>query len=271
MKSIQQSRITYAISKAEEEVIILGSSRANHHYVPAVLEDSLKMSVYNAGCDGQFVFYDYCVLKNILYRNKTQVVILDILPWEFQKGRGYQKLSVLLPYYYVDTTIQKIVNLRSKFEKFKTLSNLYRYNSMISTIVVNNVFPKKKSSQKGYLPLTHKWKSPIAMADSAAVSSLQLDTIKINVFKKILSIAKKRGVKVYVFVSPWFVKCRRTPASVAMGKKICADFNVPFFDFSKNDYFLKHPELFHNPNHLNNNGAEVYTSLISSIIKSSYN
>jgi len=42
-----------SVRKSEADVVILGSSRAKHHYDPDILQDVLGTSVVNAGCDGQ--------------------------------------------------------------------------------------------------------------------------------------------------------------------------------------------------------------------------
>ena len=34
------------------DVLIMGSSRAHHHYVPEIISDSLGLSCYNTGKDG---------------------------------------------------------------------------------------------------------------------------------------------------------------------------------------------------------------------------
>jgi len=50
----QQDRgMINSVRKSEADVVILGSSRAKHHYDPDILQDVLGTSVVNAGCDGQ--------------------------------------------------------------------------------------------------------------------------------------------------------------------------------------------------------------------------
>lgn len=58
-----QYRTTYSIEKTRADVLIFGSSRANHHYNPIVFENRLKQSYYNVGRDGNFIFYHSAVLK----------------------------------------------------------------------------------------------------------------------------------------------------------------------------------------------------------------
>ena len=42
----------YVCKESNEDVLIFGSSRAKHHYVPDIIEDSLSMTCYNTGEDG---------------------------------------------------------------------------------------------------------------------------------------------------------------------------------------------------------------------------
>jgi len=58
-KSGVDYRTTYAINGVRSDILILGSSRATHHYNPSIIEDSLKMSAFNGGRDGCSIFY-YC-------------------------------------------------------------------------------------------------------------------------------------------------------------------------------------------------------------------
>ena len=45
-------KIRYLADEADEDVILLGTSRCNFHYVSTILGDSLGMTVYNGGVDG---------------------------------------------------------------------------------------------------------------------------------------------------------------------------------------------------------------------------
>ena len=72
-------RTTYAIEKTNADILIFGSSRANHHYVPAIFEDSLKMKFYNTGRDGNGIFFQLAVLKSILKRYTPKIIIFDYM------------------------------------------------------------------------------------------------------------------------------------------------------------------------------------------------
>ena len=56
-------KTTYTFEKVNSDILIIGSSRAEHHYDSQIFEDSLNMSCYNSGEGGKFIFYYDAVLK----------------------------------------------------------------------------------------------------------------------------------------------------------------------------------------------------------------
>lgn len=56
-------RCEYIANKATDDIIILGSSSATHHYVLQIIEDSLGLSCYNCGEEGNGVVLAYGRLK----------------------------------------------------------------------------------------------------------------------------------------------------------------------------------------------------------------
>lgn len=270
MKTGQTARITYAMTKADEELIVFGSSRANHNYVPDILEDSLKLSVYNAGVDGQSILYHYCVLKNIKLRSDPKIILLDININEFENSEiAYNKLYALLPYYNLYENIRPVVNLRSPYESVKTISSLYRYNSFILPIVINNTVSRTDDSQKGYIPL-YKTLATDFSSRPPIHNNIELDTVKVNMFRSFLQEAKQSNSRVCVFISPIYRDQHKLSPTITMAEQIAKQENVSFFDHSKSSLFNEHPEYFQDELHLNNKGAEIYTRLIFQKIKNSY-
>ena len=71
-------RDNFISDEVDANILIFGSSRAAHHYVPSILSDSLDMSCYNCGLDGNGIIYGYGKLKTITARYYPKIVILDI-------------------------------------------------------------------------------------------------------------------------------------------------------------------------------------------------
>jgi hypothetical protein len=261
-------RATYSIEKTRAEVLVFGSSRANHHYYPSLFVKRLNCTFYNTGRDATSILYDLAVFKAVLTRYKPKMVILDLNREAFLKDEiSYDKLSDLLPYYSKHPEIRRIVDLKGNFEKLKLASAIYPYNSDIITIAAGNLeFNKlRKGDISGYVPIYRVWRTPLA-TDSA--KQYQIDNNKLNAFKEIIHDCKLSGIKLIIVCSPYFAHFPAKDRSLLLAKKISQDQNITFYDYSMDNYFLHHQQLFGDTFHLNNTGAVMFTNrLIDSISK----
>ena len=106
-------RTTYSIDKTEADILIFGSSRANHHYDSKLFEESTGQYTYNTGRDGNFIFYQTALLKSILKRYKPKQIILDFEGTFAFNQNDYDRIAALLPYYKSHKEIRDIVLLKS--------------------------------------------------------------------------------------------------------------------------------------------------------------
>ncbi len=262
-KSGLHYRTTYSIDKTSEDILIFGSSRANHHYHPEVFENILGLSYYNVGRDGNFIFYHAAILKGILKRYSPKIIILDFVKGEFQiNPNSYDRLSSLLPYYQSHPEIQPIIKLRSKYEKIKLLSHLYPYNSTIVTIAAGNAeFNKeRKIDIKGYVPLTGTWKNPILYEN--ALSYYDIDSLKVFMFESFLKDCINSDIGLFIVCSPYYKKSYNTDYSIILAQELAKKYRIPFLDFSNNTLFLNSSELFYDVEHLNDKGAKVFSNVL---------
>jgi hypothetical protein len=261
-----QFRTTYAMEYAKEDILVFGSSRANHHYVPEILEDSLKMNFYNTGRDGNGIFFQTAILKSILKRYSPKLIILDFFG-DFKKSKlDYDRLSSLLPYYRTHEEIRKIIELRSRFEKVKLISEIYPFNSDILAIIIGNLEINKNryTDNKGYVPLYEEWNGKI---DSVTTEpKYEVDSIKLHAFQEFISMAIKSDAKVVVVYSPIFRKIGASQ-EIQICNGVCSEQDVPFWDFSKDTLFINNNRIFRDVEHLNNTGAKIFSELIVEKIK----
>lgn len=258
-------RTTYAMDSTKADVLIFGSSTANHHYCPEVFEKRLHLSCYNTGRDGNTIFYYYAILQGVLKRYSPGMAILDFNRKEFLKDQAsYDRISSLLPYYDEHPEIRSTIQLKSPFEKYKMLSAIYPYNSLIFTIAAGNAeFNKNRKEiidQEGYVPLEKVWNEPVTMDTS--FEKYELDSIKIMRFKSFIRECIKADIKLYIFLSPHFTEYKFQDSSIVIAKEIAREFNVPFYDFSSDPLFLSDAALFADRDHLNGEGAIVYSEKV---------
>ena len=262
-KSGFQFRTTYSIEKTNAEFLIFGSSKAMYDYRCDILEDRLKMSCYNTGRGGNFIFYNYAILKSVLKRYNPKIVVLDFFTDEFKKKNdSYDKLSSLLPYYNSHPEIHSIIEMKSFYEKFKLISKIYPYNSLLFSIAIGNLEmnKKRKTDINGYVPLTKVWNNPIRI-DTASLKD-DLDYKKIEFYENFIKDCKEHGIQLYLFVSPYFVKSNHQYYSVAIGSQIAKKYNIKFYDYSRDTLFTSNHSLFADEGHLNEKGGRIFTNLV---------
>lgn len=259
-------RATYALDSTRAEVLIFGSSTANHHYAPGAFENRAHLSFYNTGRDGNTIFYNYSILQGALRRYSPKIVVLDLNRGEFKENpESYDRLSSLLPYYNNHPKIRSIIELKSPYEKYKLLSKIYPFNSMLFTIAVGTTDYNKSreyiNDKEGFVPLNRLWKREIT-TDTSHVK-YALDPNKTKVFKSFITDCINSNVKLYIFVSPIFEKYTYKDPSIVVAQRIANEFKIPFYDFSGDTSFLNHIGMFADILHLNGKGAKIYSNKVA--------
>lgn len=257
-----QFRTTYSLEKTNADILIFGSSRANHHYNSEIFENRFKMSCYNVGRDGSGIFYHTAILKGILKRYTPKIIILDIRRWEFvRQDLNYDRIALLLPYYKSHPEIQPIVELKSKYEKYKLLSGIYPFNSSIFSILVGNLKRKGTTEIKGYLPITETL-TVVPTPVKKGVSDETIDTTQVAIYETFIKDCVEAGVELHIFCSPYFSDDKEQDQSIELEKTIAEKYNIPYHDYSNEPAFLNKLPLFADYSHLNKEGAQIFTNII---------
>ena len=259
-------RTTYSIEKTQADILVFGSSRANHHYVPEVFMDKLKMTFYNTGRDGNGIFYQIGILSSVLKRYSPKLIIIDFYEGFNKNENSYNGLESLLPYCITHEEIRRIIEQKSSTEKIKLMSEIYPFNSQILSIGIGNleINKKRNAEDKGYVPLYKEWQSKIDSLTNAQI--YDIDSSKVLAFREFVKLAKQSKAKVLVIYSPIYQKYDKKQ-EITICANICYSENVSFWDYSKNNLFLNNNRLFNDVSHLNNTGAKLFSELVVSKIK----
>lgn len=255
-------RTTYSLEKTTADLLIFGSSTANHNYSPEIFEKRLDMSSYNVGRDGASIFYHFAILKGVLKRYSPKLIILNFDLDEFVKiQESYDRISSLLPYYRKHPEIRSIIDFKGPNEKFKLLSKIYPYNTVMFTILAgNSEFNKKKNEDfEGYIPLMREYNEQIT---SSHFENTELDTNKINIYKSFISDCINAKVKLYIICAPHFNKTSNLSSSLILGQKIANEYNIQFFNYSTDSTIISNPSLFADKSHLNYKGAIEFSNTV---------
>ena len=254
----------YVCKESNEEVLIFGSSRAKHHYVPDIIEDSLGMSCYNTGEDGNGIIFCYGVLKMITNRYKPKMIIYDVSSFDIYKDDNMKYLD-LLKSQYNEPGIDSIFWSVEPKTRLMMCSNLYRYNTNCLRIAGSFIRPMT-SYPKGYSALKGMMDYEPQEEESKSKEVPVVDDIKIHYFEQFIKIAKYNGIELICCVSPNYKGATNTDYYEPI-KNLCSENEVPFYFLGYSPEISPKKHLFQDRIHLNDEGARMYTSMIANIIK----
>ena len=260
-------RQIYCIEESQDDVLILGSSRANHQYVSSVFADTLGLSVYNAGSEGMCVFYHYAILDAVLRRgHRPKLVVYDVMDLDAEEPNGNTftldaAIDRLMPHYGKFVGIDSLIALKGWQQKLTILSKTYRYNSKAVQMIKCNFLPQ--SEDRGYEVVKGMLPDSIEYINEPDTTGV-IDSLKLTYVAKLIKLALENEVPLIMVYSPLF----RNPEcnGVNVIKEIARDNQVSFWDYSKEETLLSR-EYFRDVNHLNDDGAHVWSAFLAHQLK----
>ena len=246
----------YIAEQCDADILVLGSSRANHHYNPAIL-DSIGGTAYNGGMDGRYLM---CAEKYV-----PKIVIYEITP-EFDYliyGQNSKYFGFLRPYYDKPGIKQIFERFDNPFEHLKMHSQMYRNNSKILAYVRDLLVENK---QRGFYPqygsLNQNFK------ENKGMSKFEVDSVKLTLMEELVKETAKRGSKLFFAISPRFsnVKPEGVMPMYEPGLDLARKYNVPVLNYVFTHRLSDKSDMFVDYVHMNDNGAEIYSRMIVSQI-----
>lgn len=255
--------------KMNKEILIFGSSRAQHNLYSDIIQDSLKKTTFNLGYRGCNIDFQLFLLKSVLKHNKKpEIIILTVdddreFVTEKTLQFRYDKLFPLVKY-------QEITNeliFRKEISPFAV--------GLFSARIGWEQFLKPK-------PLTkyEKWtKAGTVLLDFTAVDfdkkikqnkkynrKLELSE-RLAAFAAFQEICKSENIKLYVLVPPNFAV--QNSEFVNRVNSLLIDKKTELF--SENQQSFQDSSYFSDRSHLNKKGAIEYTNQIIKKLKVKHN
>ncbi|MFP5041134.1 hypothetical protein [Parasediminibacterium sp. JCM 36343] len=272
------AHVTYSLDSAKPDILILGSSRAERHYSPSILSDSLHKSCYNAGMDAQSIPYCTALQEVIFKRWKPKMIILDINPWEFIEDTiKYEKLSILLPYCNEHPELIKYLEIASPMERLKLYSNIYPYNSTFFIAVNDKLHAQKMPTEEfGYAPIIKVMDAAeITLTKKALLQDekkdkdfyVKTDAFAFNLYRQFLKRCTDNHIKTYVITSPTLIPGYQNKSKKELLSISKTYPEIKFIDFSSNPNYNGHFEKFSDHIHLNKQGSEEFSKELAGRLK----
>lgn len=261
-------RQIYCLTESQDEFMILGSSRAAHHYVPQIFEDSLGMSCYNAGSDGMCIYYHYGILASRIQRGcPPKMVILEVIGTDAEVSQGATfsleaALDRYAPHYGEFAEIDSLFAFNGWKERVKLMSKTYRYNSKLVQTIKCNYIPWPED--RGYEALTGMMQvaEGVKAADVLATTSSEepiIEERKLLYLQKFIDDCKANNIQLVMCYSPYYGQS--VPKSIRIIEGMAKKNDVSFINYG-DDVRFQNPEYFQDASHLNDTGARVYSKEI---------
>lgn len=254
-------RDNYICDKLTDDILVFGSSRAEHHYNAQMISDSLGISCYNCGENGCGIILAYGRLLMLLERYKPKAIIYEVTPgFDYLAGKYDPHMNLYrLKQHYDRPGIDSIFISIDPKEKYKMKSGMYRHNSsFLQNLIVYFSGTATDMGLKGFRPLkgeldTMKLKEDKKHYDSE--KGYEYDTLKIYYLNKFVKEAKDTKL-VFVMSPMWYGVDTLVLDTI---KQLCKKENKRFLDFSNDTKYVHHNEYFKDGTHLNARGADEFT------------
>lgn len=263
----------YIANICTDDIIILGSSYADRHYVPSVIQDSLGLSCYNCGEPGCGIIPAYARYKMIAERKKPRLVIYEATPgYDYFVSDDYSKYLGRVRQYSDKKTVAEMYEVfGDELEPLRLMSGMYRYNSSIVQILMDLVVPTK--DYRGYGPLFGTLTADVVKQKTETqvekdTKSYTIDSLKLSYVDKLFSGVKADGVHLLCIISPRFRgSSEDSQQAYTPIVELCEKYNIPFIDNRNYSGITGEMELFQDFGHLNDKGAKKYTASLIPLLR----
>jgi len=259
----------------------MGSSKAKMMVSPFILDTVLHMNTYNLGMDGWQFNMQYARFKIYLQHNKKPRYVLQVIDFPFFDDRkDLYNYEQFIPYL-SDTIIRHVT---SQYIGRFTFPELYlpffKYNRHLTLIQegIKCYFKKKDNTilpgSKGYEPWQLMWDSSFSTFKKANPGGIKtvIQRRIVAEFEEFLSYCNANNIKVILEFAPVYHEEYLMEKNVGdvlqIFNGLSLKYSVPIFDHS-NDSLCYDKKYFFNSQHLNKDGAELFSTTVANDLKDS--
>jgi hypothetical protein len=255
--------------KAASDIFIYGSSRAWVQVNPKIIEDSLGMSCYNFGMDGHNFRMQYARHQLLWrYNPKPRLIVLILDYRTLDKRPDLYHEAQFLPYF-DEEPIRQVISEYKGFQPLDFYLPLVRYTGYRKEmrLSMENLLdqPQKRPDRyRGYAGQDRAWTGEFEKAKRERGCYYQpLDNTSVALFDRFLSETKTTGVELVMVYPPEFIEGQQFVANreeiFSLYRQFANQYGIPLLDYSGDPLSFR-KELFYNTQHLNQRGAELFTT-----------
>ena len=256
----------------QNDIIIMGSSRAWVQISPQILDSILHISSYNIGIDGSKINRQIPRFKMYCERNSKPKIVLQNVDWgstlsaNNEKENNYIK-EQYFPYFY-NRDMRRIVLQEENFDFFDLYVPFLRYVRYSNFDRINQILKDVANPGwdvvKGYKGLERTWDgSHLRKVDSLY---FVYGNESKEYFCQYLQYCKEENIKVIFVYTPFYIGGTRKVSNLndfySLFDSIANLYDVTILNYL-NDSICYDTLNFYNAMHLNKTGAEKFTRILA--------
>ncbi|TBN17677.1 hypothetical protein [Hyunsoonleella pacifica] len=251
--------------KDSVDLLVFGSSRANHH----IDNESLNISSFNIGVDGTKIGYSAALISTLKKKDQILLVHIDHASLYDSEYNGSDMMGLINMIQRSDDVSAFIYNFFPNEIYISRIFNSYIYNSKVLGILKNSLAPSYDYSEYcGYDPLYPNQEQreifeKMLKSDSLKLEQdkLMVNEVKINplinkFIDLIIDYSGNNNSRLIFFTSPTLKRNHFNVQSIT--KQYFASKNTSYYDYS--DFFKKYNvDYWKDFTHMSADGATAFT------------
>jgi hypothetical protein len=268
-------------SKINADLLVMGSSRAEFHISPKILDSLLSLNSYNLGLSAWHFDMQYARFRMYLQHNKKpKYIIHNVDVYGFSKREEVADAPQFLPYIQ-DTILQNVtLGHKGQFDIYQQSFPLLKYKNQqklafegfLNFVGFKNLYDTT-SKFKGYRGNNYVWNKDFESFKKRFPkgAKYRFDKEVVRQFNEYLAFCHKENIKVILVYSPEYFEVQPYYKNKSELIKLCQEstkkYDCQFLDYSKNSLCYEQ-KYFYNSQHLNRRGAELFSLNLGEKIKS---
>lgn len=253
------------------EIVISGSSRAQTHYHPRIIEQATGLSTFNIGRNGSQTDLQLAVLKTYLQHNrKPKLVIHNLDSFSFVTSKEIYDPAQYIPYLSVApiyAAVKKVYPEAWKWKYFPLYAYVVtdmRFSWLTGLKRLIGINPQEDHIN-GFTPRDTQW-----TGDYMQGVSFEIEPQGIQDLLGIVELCHSLGIPLIFAYSPVYYEMQQLERNrsevFSVFHRTREDYGVPVWDFSSFES-SKNRRLFYNSQHLNAEGAARFSEEIAARLK----
>jgi hypothetical protein len=259
-------------SKINADLLIMGSSRAEFHISPKILDSLLTLNSYNLGLSAWHFDMQYARFKMYLQHNKKpKYIIQNVDVYGFSKRADVADYPQFLPYIQ-DTILQNVTKYhKGEFDVYQQNVPLLKYKNQqklalegILNFAGFSTLYDTTSKYKGYRGNDFAWNKDFESFKKRFPkgAKYKFDKEVVRQFDEYLAFCKQEDIKVILVYAPEYFEIqpyyKNKPELIKLCQESTKKYDCQFLDYSKNSLCYNR-DYFYNSQHLNKQGSELFS------------